>query len=51
LIVRLQVKETLSRKEIQAFLKAADGVGFEGRNREEIYEWVNQTLQQQRYQG
>ena len=36
--------------EIQAFLKAADGVGFEGRNREEVYGLVNQTLQQQRYQ-
>jgi transposase InsO family protein len=50
LIVRLQAKEVLTLEAIQAFLRAADAVGFEGRNREEVYSWVNATLQQQRYQ-
>lgn len=50
MIVRLEAKKPLSLEEIQEFLRATDGVGFKGRNREEIYGWVNQTLQQQRYQ-
>lgn len=50
MIISLQAKKPLSPEEIRAFLEAADGVGFEGRNREEVYGWVNQMLQQQRYQ-
>ena len=50
MIVRLEANEPLSLEQIQAFLKATDGVGFEGRSRKEIYEWVNQTLRWQRYQ-
>jgi len=42
--------EKLSLEQIRAFLEASDGVGFEGRNREEVYGWVNQTLRQQGYQ-
>lgn len=48
--VSLQAKKPLSPEEIRAFLEAADGVGFEGRNREEVYNWVNETLRQQPYQ-
>jgi len=40
----------LSLEQIRAFLEASDEVGFKGRNREEIYGWVNQTLRQQRYE-
>lgn len=31
------------------FLEASDAVGFKGRNREEVYGWVHQTLQAQKY--
>ena len=40
----------MSLEEIRAFLEASKGVGFEGRNREEVYGWVNRTLQEQRFQ-
>lgn len=46
----MQVGERLSLEEIRVFLEARDGVGFKGRHREEVYEWVNQTLRQVRYQ-
>ena len=45
----MQAKETLTLEEIRAFLEATDGVGFEARNRKEVYGWVDQTLRQQRY--
>jgi transposase InsO family protein len=50
LIIKMQAGEKLSLEQIRAFLVASDGVGFEGRNREEVYSWVNQTLRQQGYQ-
>jgi transposase InsO family protein len=40
----------LGLEEIRAFLKASNELGFEARNREEVYGWVNQTLRQQHYQ-
>jgi transposase InsO family protein len=40
----------LSLEQIRAFLEGSDEVRFEGRNREEVYGWVNQTLRQQRYE-
>ena len=46
----MKAGERLSLEEIRAFLEASDGVGFKGRHREEVYEWVNQTLRQVRYQ-
>ena len=46
----MQASEKLSLEQIQAFLTASDEVRFEGRNREEVYGWVNQTLRQQRYE-
>src|ERR1700691_2219421 len=42
--------EKLSLEQIRAFVEASDGVEFEGRHREEVYGWVNQTLRQQGYQ-
>jgi hypothetical protein len=32
-------------------LAASEELGFEGRKREEVYRWVDQTLRQQGYQG
>lgn len=40
----------MSLEQIRAFLEASGEVGFEGRNREEMYAWVNRTLRQQRYE-
>jgi transposase InsO family protein len=40
----------MSLEQIQDFLRASDGVGFEGRNREEVYEWVNEVLRGQAYE-
>ena len=45
----MQANEKLSLEQIQAFLEGSEEVVFEGRNRAEVYGWVNQTLQQQRY--
>jgi transposase InsO family protein len=45
----MQAGERLSLEQIQAFLEASDEVQFEGRNREEVYSWVEQTLRQQDY--
>lgn len=42
--------ERLSLEQIQAFLEASDAVGFKGKNQEEVYAFVYQTLCQQRYQ-
>jgi transposase InsO family protein len=45
----VQASERLSLEQIRAFLEGSDEVRFEGRNREEVYDWVEQTLRQQRY--
>src|ERR1035438_817879 len=45
----MQEREKLSLEQIRAFLEGSEKVEFEGRNREEVYGWVNQTLRQQRY--
>src|ERR1035438_1464707 len=45
----MQANEKLSLEQIQAFLEGSEEVVFEGRNRAEVYSWVNQTLGQQRY--
>jgi transposase InsO family protein len=42
--------ERLSLDQIRAFLAASDAVGFEGRNRKEVYGFVNELLRQQGYQ-
>lgn len=46
----MQAGERLSLEQIRAFLAASDGVQFEGRNREEVYGWVDQTLRRQGYE-
>ena len=45
----MEAAERLSLEQIRAFLSASDEVGFEARNRTEMYGWVNQALCQQRY--
>jgi transposase InsO family protein len=47
----MQVVEKLSLEQIQAFLEGSDQFRFEGRNREEVYAWVNATLRQQGYEN
>lgn len=46
----MQEGERLSLEQIRAFLEASDGLGFQGRNRVEVYRWVDETLRQQGYQ-
>ena len=46
----MQAGERMSLEQIRAFLEASDEVEFACRNREEVYSWMNQTLQQLRYQ-
>jgi transposase InsO family protein len=46
----MDAAEKLSLEQIRAFLAASDEVGFAGRNRAEVYGWVNQALCQQRYE-
>jgi hypothetical protein len=36
-------REGLSLEQMRAFLQASDAVRFEGRNREAVYSWVNET--------
>ena len=43
----MQAGERLSLEQIRAFLEASEEVQFEGRNREEVYGWVDQTLRGQ----
>ena len=45
----MQARECLSLEQIRAFLEASNEVGFKGRNREEVYAFVSETLRQQRY--
>jgi transposase InsO family protein len=49
LIIRVETSQGLCLEQIRAFLQASDAVGFDGRNREEVYGWVNRTLEQQGY--
>jgi len=46
----MQSGEGLSLEQIRAFLQASEPVRFEGRNREEVYGWVNQALRHQDYE-
>src|SRR5258708_30981643 len=42
-------KKPLSLEQIRAFLEASEEIRFAGRNRKEIYSWVEQTLIVQQY--
>jgi transposase InsO family protein len=49
LIVRVETSQGLSLEQIRAFLEGSGEVGFKGRNRAEVYGWVNRTLVEQGY--
>src|SRR6202050_3501756 len=40
----MQAGESMSLEQIQAFLETSDEVEFKAGNKEDLYEWVNQTL-------
>lgn len=42
--------EQLSLDQIRAFLKGSEGIRFEGKAREQIYQWVESTLVHHQYQ-
>lgn len=46
----MQAAEQLNLEQIRAFLEGSQGVEFQGRKREEVYGFVNQTLRQIRYE-
>lgn len=45
----MQDGEKLSLEQIRAFLEASEGVGFEAKDRKELYGWVNRMLREQGY--
>jgi transposase InsO family protein len=49
LIIKMQAAERMSLEQIQALLEASEEVEFKALNKEEIYGWVNQMLQQVHY--
>jgi hypothetical protein len=51
LIVNMQAREGLSLEQIRVFLEASDDLGFQGRNRDEMYGWVDLILRQEGYQA
>jgi hypothetical protein len=49
LTIKMQVADGMRLEQIQAFLEASEEVKFEAGNKEDLYDWVNQTLQQLNY--
>ena len=47
--ISMKVSKALSLEEIRALMAASESLGFEGTKREEVYEWVRQTLVMQEY--
>jgi hypothetical protein len=50
LIISMTQQRPMSLEQIQDFLDASQEFRFEGRGREEMYEWVKKTLVGQQYQ-
>jgi transposase InsO family protein len=46
----MQASERLSLEQIQALLEASEPLKFKGRNRKEVYDWVNRTVREVGYQ-
>src|SRR5450755_394192 len=42
--VRMQNAEELNREQISEFLRASEGIEFQGQNRAETYAWVQRVL-------
>jgi len=49
LTISVKTSERLSLGQIQVFLESSGEIEFKGKEREEVYGWVNQTLREQRY--
>jgi transposase InsO family protein len=47
--VSVQNTEKLSLEQIRAFLEASEEIQFEAAHRQEVYDWVTQTIGQQEY--
>ena len=45
----MRESEKLSLEQIRAFLQASEEIHFEGKQRQEMYEWVTAILQQHQY--
>ena len=45
----MQGGEKLSLEQIQAFLEGSEEVRFEGKGRQEVYEWITRLLREQGY--
>ena len=45
----MEASEKLSVEQIQAFLDASEEIQFEGKRRQEVYEWITRLLRQQVY--
>jgi transposase InsO family protein len=45
----MQDGEKLSLEQIRAFLEASEEIQFEGKRREEVYDWISRLLRQQGY--
>ena len=41
--------EKLNLEQMEAFLKASEGIRFEGESRQQVYHWIEQVLRQQQY--
>jgi transposase InsO family protein len=50
LTISVEAGEGLSLERIRAFLENSEKLGFRGRDRREVYVWINDTLRQQRYE-
>lgn len=46
----MESRERLSLEQIRVLVQASEGVWFEGRHREEVYGWVDQTLRQYEFE-
>src|SRR5450759_3675163 len=49
LIISMQDGEKLSLERIQAFMEASEEVHFEGKRRQEVYDWITLLLRRQDY--
>ena len=45
----MQDAEALSLERIRAFLEASEEVGFRGKQRQEVYDWMTRLMRQQGY--
>ncbi len=49
--IRMDDAEKLSLEAMARFVEASEGIRFEGKNREQVYGWVERVLIQQEYTG